>query len=335
MFRSISATLFIATATLSACALDDGTDPDELSESAQDIHGPDAVIATQSHANRAVALLRGADGGRYCTGTLVKNNHVVTAAHCNPLPGDRVAFYTVPDQFDVNRIRTIINVDMRPGVHPSTDDYVDTSGRWADIAIVQLNATVGAPAVIAALDFTQPTVGELGAKVGAGGDGAPEPNDNSNSNGTLNRIGDTVRAIEMDGSYVLTTHDYVNHGDSGGPLYTAMNGAGLWVSAILSIWDSGDGVKRAGYTSVPGHLNWILDAMEYAWVGGATQNAYRSGGTLHSVSFGVSLEVCKYTCERTSACAAFNYSPALNQCMVMSSAGTAVSSSSWISDLKP
>ena len=332
MFRTITATLFIA--SLAACAVDEGADTDELSESDQDIHGPDAVLATQSHANRAVAMLRGPDGGRYCTGTFIDNNHVVTAAHCDPLVGDRVAFYTVPDQFDSNRIRTVINVDIRPGVSASTDDYVDTSGRWADIAIVQLNATAGAPAVIAALDFTHPTAGELGTKVGAGGDGAPEPNDNPNGNGTLNRIGDTIRAVEMDGSYLLTTHDYVNHGDSGGPFYTPMNGTGLWVSGILSIWDSGDGVKRAGYTSVAGHLNWILDAMEYVWVGGATQNAYRTG-TLHSLTVGVSLEVCKYTCERTSACAAFNYAPAVDQCMIMSTAGSSQPSPTWISDLKP
>jgi hypothetical protein len=338
MSRILSATLFLA-----ACAVDA---PDELSTIGQEIFGPDAVLATQSHANRAVAMMRATNPDnpgpyRVCTGTFIDDNHAITAAHCDMAVGDKVSFYTTPDNFDLGRMRTIVAVGIQSGVHPENGDYVNSNGVWADLAIVRLNATAGAPAVIAALDFLTPTEGELGAKVGAGGhpvdnnddDGDGNATDNDgNSNGTLLRIGDTVDLPNNDGIFI-TSEDQVNHGDSGGAFYTAKNGVGLWLSGVLADWRTVDGEKRAGYTDIATHLDWILDVIDYSWAGGSMQNLFRTGTSITTLN--ATTRVCQYACQRTSACVAFNLNPTIDGCILLSSVSGSAALPGWVSDLKP
>jgi Trypsin len=317
-------------AALGACATDS---LDEEAVGEYQIFGPNAVLATQSHANRSVAMLRATNPAnptpyKICTGTFIDDDHVMTAAHCKMNVGDKVAFYTTPNNYDPGRTRTIVKVGIRPGVDPVAGDFTDTAGTWSDFAIVKLNATAGAPAVIATMDWQTPSTGEIGAKVGAGGhDDDPEGPNDGNDNGTLLRIGDNV----YDPSYVsgmfVTVADQVNHGDSGGSFFTAKNGAGLYLSGVLAAWRTVDGIKRAGYTNIATHLNWILDVINYTWPGSSISGYSRSGTGLAVLPF-TTLAVCQYACEHTSACEAYNFTPLVaSQCLLLSSVTSGAASS--------
>ncbi|MEJ7596268.1 MAG: trypsin-like serine protease [Kofleriaceae bacterium] len=314
----------VAITSLVSCVTEElAVDPE--SATSQEIHGADS-LASQSHANRAVALIRQTSDGwrRFCTGTFIDDNHVLTAAHCKATVNDRVSFYTVPDQMDTGRVRQIVNITRPAGTNPFTGDLEDNNGAWADLAVLQLSSTAGAPAVIAALRWTYPGAGVNGVKVGAGAHSTPAV-------AQLRQVTDpTDSPNDHDGSF-MTEDDDTDSFDSGGPFYFN----GLWVTGVLtgSDWDADSVTYRNLYTSVPHHLDFILGAIGYAWSGGATEGRYRGGVYISLMSR--SERVCKYACDRTTTCVAFNHHSLLNQCELLSAVTSSTSSSSWRSDLKP
>ena len=313
----------LATTTLISCVTEEAAVDTE--SATQYIHGADS-LASQSHANRGVAIAHVAGNGfsRFCTGTFIDDNHVLTAAHCLTTVNDRVIFYTVPNQMDTGRVRQIINITRPSGTNPFVGDLEDTNGDWADIAILTLNATAGAPAVVAALRWTYPGEGASGVKVG-GGEHSPA------NIAQLRQVTDlTDSPDDNDGSF-MTDDVETDDGDSGGPFYYN----GLWVTGVLtgSAWDADSVTYRNLYTSVPYHLDFILGAIGYVWSGGATQAARRSGAI---ISFMFRTErVCKYACDHTSTCVAYNHQSFLNQCELLSTVTATTPLSGWRSDLKP
>lgn len=315
----------LALSSLAACALEDDA-VDESTTSAY-IHGADS-LASQSHANRAVAMVRFADGAwrRFCTGTFIDDDHVLTASHCKTTVSDRVFFYTVPNQMDSGRVRQIVNIFRRPGTNPFVDDFDDDNGDFADIAVIQLAATAGPPAVPAALRWTYPGAGEVGVKVGGG-------SHSSNTVAQLRQVTDeTDSPDDNDGSF-MTEDEETDPGDSGGPFYIK----GLWVTGVLyGDWYDADSVAiRNLYTSVPHHLSWILDKIDYTWSGGATSSNVRRNGTFMSIMPFKPLNVCEYACDRSPTCVAFNHNSVLNQCELLSAVTSTSSVAGYRSDLKP
>ena len=103
------------------------------------------------------------------------------------------------------------------------------------------------------------------------------------------------------GSFAVTT-PVANPGDSGGALYVS--------SRLVGVTRS-----QSGYTSVPAHLDWIIEASRYAWPYGTPQRRVRLGTTLSTFPES-SHRVCQYACEHT-ACAAYNWSPLTETCTLL------------------
>lgn len=311
---SMLSTLCTTTLALGGAACvetDDEAVDDEvaLGDSEQAIEDGSAASAWQ--------LARAADLGN-CTGTRIGSRHVLTALHCSPRVGNTVRFYTTGPAADPSTQRTITAVS-RPGCtqwDATTHDWTDCGGDFADFAVVTLDApvTVGTAATLA---WAYPGSDRVGQKVGAG-----NHEDVSNLGGVLLQRSDYTYSDDDGGGGFLTNQAGVNPGDSGGPFYYGGRVLGTLTGKIVDI------VWRGRHTSVPHHLDAILARIGYAWAGDPVESGTYRTGTV--ASFLVrSEQVCKYACEKTSSCVAFNHLAGLNYCYLLSSVTDTSSLGGW------
>src|SRR5688500_4325763 len=128
--------LLLAFPLLTACAFEDAP---ILEESAQPIHGPLAAPASQYYLDRAVKPPG-------CTATKISARFAITAAHCGTTTNHEVQFYTTGPGVNSLSSADVVAVHVRPGVTPSTcehtdsDGCIDSSGNFADIAVLELAA---------------------------------------------------------------------------------------------------------------------------------------------------------------------------------------------------
>jgi hypothetical protein len=78
--------------------------------------------------------------------------------------------------------------------------------------------------------------------------------------------------------------------------------------------------NQAKYTSVPRHLDWILDVIDYVWPGTTVKPWRRTGDVIQT--FSGSLARCQYACDHTSTCKAFSRKKATKQCSLLSNLGS-------------
>lgn len=301
----------LALSAIPACAADttsqDSAPPRENIQSTKQAI-EDGIIANPFYFERNVRI--NGPGGR-CSATRIGFRHVITALHCGVAAGDTVRFYNngsaYPSSADASRV--VEAVGKRPGtswsVANQSGDFIDENGIFADIAILRLdNGVRGVDR--ATLAWAYPGDGASGTKVGNG-----SHEDNTNLFGIVMQKADTTwTSSDADGPF-RTSEDAVNPGDSGGAFYHQ--------TKLLGVTSSHDPF-HARYTSIPRHLHWILDVINYQWGGilPPLSGRYLVGAAL-STLIGKSHLVCQYACENTTGCAGYNYLSSLSHCNLLSS----------------
>lgn len=284
----------------SACVANEPLDPasaedENVDEAAEPITGgsPADMFSRQ----RAGFFMRAG-----CTGTIIGPRTILTASHCGIVPNDEIRFYTSTDVGnapppDPATARLVQSVTIPAGVCPSSGDFIDSNGKFADVAVVRLTADIPATSVVADMNWVYPGSSKWGTKVGGARTSAL-----IDDRGFLRMTNDmTASSSDGDGGY-YTLQDQTTPGDSGGPFYVSSRTIGTLFGSV--------GTQNR-YTSVPSHLNFIVSAMSYAFTGQIFATGYILNGQDLATYTGRTQTSCAYICDHTASCVAFNHYPNL------------------------
>lgn len=213
-------------------------------------------VKAGSALTKSIVALYDTVQGQLCTGTLLPNNIVVTAAHCMALkPQDLlVIFGTKVDK--TAQARRVTGATPHPDYAVHGDDEKDNG----DIAVVHFEGTIPSgyqPAQI----LTDIKKLKDGASVVLAGYGISNGKDKSGA-GVLRSVSVKIADAKFSETEVKLDQRQGRgacHGDSGGPAYVAIGGKNyVWGVTSRGVDDMYDLCNQyAVYTSIPAHQEWL------------------------------------------------------------------------------
>lgn len=249
----------LASTTLTACS-PDKNNSGILETSGDGIIGGWEAQPTDKFQSSIVAVYDGTEG-QLCTGSLLPNNLVLTAAHCVGSNPENMYIFFDTKVTNKSQFRAVDKAEVSPYWASQQNEAKNTS----DIALLHFQGTIPAgfqPAtLLAPQDRKFLTKGAtvvlagFGISNGTTGDGA----------GTLRVTKVTINNPNFSASELTldqTQGTGACHGDSGGPAYLEIKGKYyLWGITSRGVQDdNNDCSKYSAYTSIIFHKAWLSKA---------------------------------------------------------------------------
>jgi hypothetical protein len=266
------------------------------------------LIDTAFWRRAALLTVDGTAGTRYCTGTIIGDSRVLTAASCDPRIGDRVLFYPGPGLLvDETSDRIIESIHNLPGVNGRIGDLTESGGDFADLTIVRLGEHRPTGTRVATAAWTYPAGGDdWGEKVVVA------------SSAELEVLGDLTYSDHDNDGHFLTENQQTEDGDKGGPFYYKDRVLGVLHGPVWE-WE-----RRDKYASAAERIDFIVGNIGFVWSGGITVSGRRLSGTVMEMFTGA-WPVCQYACQQTYGCLGVSRKTSTGTCRLFSSLGAPVS----------